>query len=245
MAKSMSLDEDTTLDNQLARLGETLSVTERLDILSHVVCYWHGPMTEAERFLPEASEGRQLPLPLRWLCGWGDRRKQVFPSFPHRLLEFGELFADADGKMVFCRESENVFSWATEPQGDDPPVWGRFNDSRRQAWIKEEISLSGFLIPACLVDGLFGAEYQAAASWTAGQTLEWVVTPLRPLPLAAWRFPADPSRVWARAGAFVFACPNGEVDGVLGYSVWVGARHRESLAYLRDIVADGWEHVAL
>ena len=55
----------------------------------------------------------------------------------------------------------------------------------------------------------------------------------------------NPSRFHAGNGAFVFSCPNGEWQGTLGYSIWIGAKSETPLSYLRGIVDDSWEYQAI
>jgi hypothetical protein len=38
---------------------------------------------------------------------------------------------------------------------------------------------------------------------------------------------------------------NGDIDGTLGYSIWVGAKKKGPLDFLREIIDDGWEQVDL
>jgi hypothetical protein len=145
--------------------------------------------------------------------------------------------------MIFYVENHGVYIWATDPVGEDPAVWGRF-DAEGKPWNKEEVSLSGFLIQICLFEAIFGAPYGASASWVDQVTLDRVTAPLRLLPLGPWRWPADPGRFWACNGAFVFSCPNGPAPEFPAFSIWVGARSETSLAYLKSIADKGWEHIA-
>jgi hypothetical protein len=155
-----------------------------------------------------------------------------------------DLDVDGDGKMIFYVENQGVYLWATDPQGEDPVVWGRFNEEG-EAWAREEVLLSEFLIQVCLLEGVFGAPYGASASWVNQLTLERVTAPLQLVPFGPWRWPAYPTRFWAANGAFVFACPNGPSAELPAFSIWVGAKSETPLGYLRAIVDDGWEYTAL
>jgi hypothetical protein len=159
------------------------------------------------------------------------------------LLGPAELETDETGKAVFYCENQGVYLWATMLEGDDPPVWGMLNE-QDIPWTEEGMTLSAFLIQACLFEGLGRAPYGASAAWADEQALERVVAPLRPLPLPPWHWPAYPSRLWYGGGAFAAAGPNGEYQGKKGFSIWVGAKTDQPLAYLREIVDEGWEYVA-
>jgi hypothetical protein len=39
--------------------------------------------------------------------------------------------------------------------------------------------------------------------------------------------------------------PNCEIDGTQGYSIWIGAKTEHPLQFLKSIIDDGWEHVAV
>jgi hypothetical protein len=180
-----------------------------------------------------------LPLPLRWWYERGGNRQGLVDG-QNSLLRPDELESEEGGKAVFYSEYEGVYLWATLLEGDDPPVWGRLNDPG-EPWTKEGMTLSEFLIQACLVEGLWQAPIGASASCVEGASLAWVTGSLRLVPLAPWHWPAYPARLYASSGAFVFVCPNG--DGrENGFSVWAGAKNLQPLAYLREVIDEGWEY---
>jgi hypothetical protein len=229
------------LDVALATLGQPLTVDDRLAILRQLAEYWHGPISPLDGLPDTDMQGRTLPSPLRWWYKLAGRRREVFCK-SNRLLDPSGLMVVQEGLTVFYIENQGVYLWATSLEGDDPPVWGRFNEQDVR-WVQEGMTLSEFLIQACLLEGLMQAPCAAAAGWLADDVLERVIAPLRSLPLSPWHWPAYPSRFFVGGGAFVFACPNGEFEGRAGYSVWVGAKTEHSLAYLREVVDESWEYV--
>jgi hypothetical protein len=233
--------DPAALDVALACLSRPSSVHDRLALLGHLAEYWHGPL-RPEDGLPAAElEGRLLPLPLRWWYERAGRRREVI-CWQNRLLDPADLETDASGLAVFYVENQGVYHWATRLEGEDPPIWGRFNEADAP-WTEEGMKLSEFLIQACLLEGLWQAPYGASIAWANEATLARVLQPLRPLPIAPWRWPAAPTRLYAGGGVFALACPNGEWQGVQGFSLWVGAKREHPLAYLREIVDERWEWV--
>jgi hypothetical protein len=144
---------------------------------------------------------------------------------------------------VFYVENQGVYVWSTLPEGEDPPVWGRFNEPG-EPWTEEGMTLSEFLIQACLFEAVMSAPHGAATGWVNEPTLTRIVTPLPRLPLAPWHWPVYPTYFHAGGGAFVFSCPSGDAEGVdRTYSVWVAAKTPQPLGYLREIVDDTWDSV--
>ena len=203
---------------------------------------------------------------LQWLDRRGVDRAGVLCRQNHLLgperLEF------EDNHLVFYLENQGVYLWATavgkkrddspgQPQlrlpfmGEDPCpapkapdeeslVSGRFN-RENTPWELRKRRLSEFLIQMCLFEAIMRAKHRACASWANQQILDRVTLPLELVPLGAWRWPTYPHRFWAGGGAFVSACPNGTVDGELGYTILVGATDEEPLHYLKAIVDRCWE----
>jgi hypothetical protein len=134
--------------------------------------------------------------------------------------------------------------WSTTLESNDPPEWGRFNDIR-VPWTKEGMTLSEFLIGACLFQAIMDAPFGASMAWAEQATLDRIAEVIHPLPLAPWRWPANPSRFYADRGAFMFAAPNDDNLGNKAFSLWIGAKTKEPVAFLKQIVDDTWEHVAL
>src|SRR5205085_714636 len=99
-------------------------------------------------------KGRPLPGPLRWWYRRGGLRPGVLDG-QNSLIGPDRLEVEADGKMTFYAENQGIYIWATLPEGDDPPVWGQFQGF--EPWAEEEVTLSGFLIQACLFEAILHA----------------------------------------------------------------------------------------
>ncbi len=257
----MSHDE---IEHLLALLDRPSTLERRLESLDHLITYWHGGLDPGLRRPEDELRGARLPKPLRWLYERGVDRSGVLGRQNHLLGPDGLEFDRDD--LVFYVENQGVYLWAiaweqrpdppgqlwlpfldVEPSGavvakdDDPPVWGRFN-KEDEPWEREEVRLSEFLVQVCLFEAIIAAPHGASASWGNQGLLDRVTSPLQRVPLGAWHWPANPTRFWSGGGAFVWACPNGIVDGELGYTIHAGAKAEESLEYLKPIVDRSWEY---
>jgi len=231
------------LDDALRRLGPSSTTQERLDVLRQVAEFWHGPISPDDGFSEEELRGKPIPFPLRWWFRLAGRRTSISSSL-NSLLGPDELATDSDGRLVFYVEAQAVYVWATMPDGDDPPVFGRFNEPEIP-WTQEGMTLSEFLLGACLFEGIINAPFAAWASWVEQSTLDMLAAELSPLPLIPWRWPAFPGRFFARNGAAMFVCSNDDRRGNTAFTIRAGAKSEEPLAFLKEIVDDGWEYVAL
>ena len=119
---------------------------------------WYGI---AEKKLAEV----RLPRPLRRLYAiageWpGDNPFRSLFAYQDRLVPF-ELLAVEEGKLVFLWENQGVWSCGTEAEGEDPPVWVRFDE---EPWRPLGTTLAPFLVTACLHEILLGARFTGAAA---------------------------------------------------------------------------------
>jgi hypothetical protein len=227
-------------------------------------------MSEEELQGTPSSGPPPLPETLRWWYQLVGKRKGML-CCQNYFLDPLKLEIDADGKMVFFCENQGVYLWATLPAqparraqrvstkhlfddsvdepGDllsveeDPPVWGRLNEVSKP-WVEEGMKLSEFLIQVCMFELIMAAPYGASAAWADEATLKRVTNALKELPLPPWRWPEFPTRFFYGNGAFVTACPNGTFEGKQGYSIWAGANTEHPLAFLKEIVDEGWEYIA-
>jgi hypothetical protein len=135
-----------------------------------------------------------------------------------------------------------VYEWTTRVEGDDPPVFGKY--SHEESWRPEGITLSEHLILACLFEAVgFHSKYGAAAAWLEQRVLGEIVRAVPPIAVGEWRW-LD-ARFYARNGAFMHACPNGEdAKGVSGFSVCIGAKTEHPLQFLKPYLDESWEYVA-
>jgi hypothetical protein len=248
LAEQPEMDrEDDEIDRLIGSLAQPLSVPVRLSILERLVVYWHGPSGPDDGYSDLDLGRNPLPLPLRRWYRYGGRRSGIL-SHQNSLLGPDELELTADGRLLFYVENQGVYLWCTACRGDDPPVWGRKNKGD-EPWVEEEATLSGFLIQVCLFEAVSWAMHSAccgaSASWVDQETLDRVTAPLKRVPLGDWRWPAYPNRFYTGKGTFAVICPNGEWRGKPGHTIWVGARTRGPLAYLKGIIGDAWEYTAL
>lgn len=238
-------DLDTfALDQSLQGLDRVQAVHERLAILRRLAEYWHGPIGPSEGFAEEELRGKPVPFPLRWWYQLAGRNERIL-SGQNKLLEPAELTLDNEGRLLFYVENQGVYLWSTTLESDDPPVWGKFNESDKP-WTEEGMSLSEFLIGACLFEAIMQAPFGASAAWAEETTLNKISVELPPLPLVPWRWPSYPSRFFARNGAFMFASPNDDNQGNKAFSIWIGAKSERPLAFLKAIVDEKtWEYIAV
>jgi hypothetical protein len=228
----------------LQGLARTQSVHERLATLRRLAEYWHGPVGPDESFTEEELRGKPVPFPLRWWYQLAGRHESII-SGQNMLLEPAELKLDQEGRLLFYVECQGVYLWSATMDGDDPPVWGRFNEPHIP-WTEEGMTLSEFLIGACLFQAIMQAPFGASAAWAEESTLKKISVELAPLPLIAWRWPSYPSRFFARNGALMFASPNDDNQGNKAFSIWIGAKIEQPLAFLKPIVdKKTWEYLAL
>jgi hypothetical protein len=232
------------LDHALHNLDQTKSVHERLTALRELAEYWHGPIGGGEGYAEQQLQGKPIPFPLRWwfqIAGHND----TILSGQNDLLSPGQLTLDQDGRLLFYVENQGVYLWSTILDGDDPPVWGKFNESSKP-WTEEGMSLSEFLIGVCLFESIIKAPFGASAACAEQAIVNEISGELTPLPLAPWHWQGYPSRFYAKSGAFMFVCPNGDKHGNPAYSIWIAAKTEQPLAFLKPIVNDQtWEYIAL
>lgn len=230
-------EQDAQIDQTLAQLEAATTPQSRFAILQALVEYWHGPITPLDGFNNDELKHLSLPDPLRLWYGWAGRRTEIMsgqncffsPQTVHPSLN---LILHGD-YLLFQRENQGVYEWATLPQGEDPPLFGRYAD---QGWQREEVSLSEHLILNCLFEAIMGhATYSASAAWIEDQQLSLILEHFSPLAIPAWRWPGS-MRFYFKRGAFM---------SVASHSVWASAKHEDALKFLRPHINDTWEHVEL
>jgi hypothetical protein len=235
-----SLDH-AAIERALALLRHPLNVEERLWVLRQLIKYWHGPVRPEDGLIERELEGLAIPYPLQWWYRWAGRRTEIM-SGQNQLLGPDGLYV-ADGLLVFYGENQWCYQWATLPDGDDPPVYGR--ESAHQPWEPEGITLSEHLILACLFEAVTcHSPYGAAASWLEEPVLNRIIEHIPPIPVNPWRWP-EATRFYAKGGAFMYSAFNIEIDGKAGYSIWIGAKTDHPLQFLKSFIDEGWEYVAV
>jgi hypothetical protein len=233
--------DHASIDAALDRLRPPVNAEERFWVLRRLVEYWHGPIGPEDGFGGQELEGLAMPHPLwRWYR-WAGRRRS--PMRGQNFLLDPDRLRIEDGKLLFYVENQGCYRWGTDVEGDDPPVFGRRETS--DPWDPEGITLSEHLILACLFEAIMcHSPYGASASWLEVSVLDRIAEHIPPIAIGPWRWPETMS-FYAKGGAFMFAGPNGEIDGKRGYSVWIGAKIEHPLGFLKPLIDNGWEYVAV
>jgi hypothetical protein len=235
------------VDQALNRLKHPTTVHDRLDILRSLVNFWHGPTRPEDGMSDAEIGGVQLPLPLRWWYRWAGKREEVMSRqnflfvprdwrFRHRVLHVRK------GRLYFYVENQGVYQWSTLPDGDDPPIFGRYECRGR--WARERVTLSQHLILACLFEAIIcHARYGARVTWLDEDKFNLITRTIPPLAIPPWRW--CETRFFAGRGAFMCATENGEINGKKGYSIHIGAKTEHPLQFLKPYLDDRWEYVAV
>jgi hypothetical protein len=231
------------LDRALDRLREPTTVSERLDVLRTLVEYWHGPIQPTDGWPAEELSVLRLPYPLKWWYGWAGRCRDIMsgqnflPAPKDPTHPYWELQSE-DDKLLFYLENQAVYRWATLFEGDDPPVFGRYET--RDPWQPERITLSEHLIRACMFEAAgCHSPYGAAAACLEDATLAAIARVITPVALAPWRW--GDTQFYSKNGAIMYAMPNG--NGM--HSVWIGAKTEAPLQFLKQYIDDTWEYTAV
>jgi len=227
------------LDRLLGSLDAETSKEHRLEVLKHLVEYWHGPIGPSDGYSAEELEGIALPETLRSWFQWAGKRDGIM-SGENRLLAPGESEMK-DGLLVFYVENQWCYEWGTLPEGDDPPVFGREPGNR---WEPEGLRLSEHLVLACMYEAITcHARYGAYNEWLPQDRIEQIVQHIPALPLNPWGWLGE-TRFFAHAGAFmhVMVFDNGEENGG---SVMIGAKTEHPLAFLKPMIDGLWEYVSV
>jgi hypothetical protein len=215
---------------EIARLTPASSTADRMQALFRFVEEWHGCSVER----PSAAADT-LPPPL---VAFHRLAGQVPGLIVQNMLEAPDDPMIDGGHLVFYVENQGVCLWATEPQGEDPPVWWRVNEPG-EAWQLEEEPLSGFLIQLTLFEAILGAPVGASTGSLGAEQVARLCATMTPLPLGAWRW-NYPTRFYARDGALLFVAGD-EEDAITAY---VAAREPEALSFMADLIDESWDQVS-
>lgn len=221
---------DIGLDHSLARLGSTANLDDRLNALRHLLIYWKGDW-------PPHSDpvSPTLPSSMQSWIAWGGASDElwVHNSFaPPEKMDRRE-----DGLLPFHFECQGVYSWATEPSGVDPDVYGRFPEET--SWTPEGRTLSEHLITAFLYERLCEAPFQAFTAYVDEPELAQIERHVALLPIAPWRWSMPHNAFHASAGVFAFIGRSRAGDG-RGGNLHIAARSPELLAFLEPLNID-WD----
>jgi hypothetical protein len=147
---------------------------------------------------------------------------------------------EEDGRLLFYLENQAVYRWATLFDGDDPPVFARYETV--DDWEEEGVTLSEHLILACMFEAIVGrSHYGASAACLGGKSLDEIQRVITPIAIPPWRWMGG-TKFYARGGAFMVSMANGTDT----HSVWIGAKSERPLQFLKPYVAsDAWEYKAV
>ncbi len=233
--KKAGVGDTASVDAALARMRGETTVEERLGVLRTVVEYWHGAIGEGDGLSGEEVEKGSLPGVLAWWYRWAGRRKEILSGQNH-LLGPGQVEME-EGKLLFYGENQWVYRWGVDVEGEDPAVYGRYELG--EPWEEEGVRLSEHLLMACLIEAVMcHAPYGGSAS-----VKEEVLAELsREMGVLAgrWRWCGE-TRFYARGGAFMCALTEGEGR----YTVMVGAKRAEEVAFLRKYAGQGWNRLVV
>jgi hypothetical protein len=245
---TMSLpDEIAAVDQALHRLRQPTTVHDRLTILKELVEFWHGPIRPEDGMTDADMTSQPLPLPLSWWYRLAGKRSEIMSGqntlfVPRDFQNKCRMLRVMSGRLFFYAENQGVYQWSTLLEGDDPPVFGRYEGRGR--WAKEGVTLSEHLILMCLFEAVTcHAKYEATCTWVDEDTFRNIVRQIPPLAIGPWRWIG--LTFFAGRGAFMDVHENGVVNGTKGYSVSIGAKTPEPLQFLKPLVNERWEYVAL
>jgi len=241
------------VDQAIDQLRHPTTVADRLGILKQLVNYWHAPI-QPEHGMSDAEIGSMpLPLPLRWWYRWAGKRNEVMSGQNLLLVPRDDtlrkrMLALGDGHLFFYAENQGVYQWCTQPHGDDPPVFGRWEC--KGPWARETMTLSEHLILMCLFEAVIcHAKYGASIAWLEEDRFNEIVENIPPVAIQPWRWLR--TRFFVGEGAFVCAAENRNPKKEYRagekryYSVHVSAKTEHPLQFLKPFLDDKWEHVAI
>jgi hypothetical protein len=236
-----------TLDRALGRLRHPATVDDRIAILRQLIEFWHGPIRPEDGMSDTEITSLPMPLPLRWWYGFAGKRAEIMScqnilfvprdfTNPHRMLRI------VNDRLLFYVENQGVHQWSTLQHGDDPPVFSRREGRGR--WAKEAMTLFQHLILMCLFEAVTcHAHYRAHASWLDEDRLAAVIANISPLAIQPWRWGG--MRFFVEKGVFVCVADNPADDLKKWYSVTVAAATEQPLQFLKPLIDDRWDSLAL
>jgi hypothetical protein len=237
-----------SVDEALDRLRRPTLIEDRLRILQHVVNYWHGPILPEEDGMSDAElAGVPMPAALRWWYRWAGKRSEImsgqnFLFVPRDTRPYGQQPHIVDDRLFFYVENQCVYQWSTLPYGDDPPVFGSYEGKGQ--WTQERVTLSEHLILTCMFEAIMcHAKYRASAAWLDEDRLDIIVQTIPALAIGPWQWVG--TRFFTHRGAFMCAAENGQHEGKKWYSVWIGAKTEQPLQFLKPLLDDSWDYVAI
>jgi hypothetical protein len=142
---TMSLPANVAaIDRALDRLRQPTTVHDRLAILQELIEFWHGPIRPEDGMTDAEMTSQLLPLPLRWWYRFAGKRSEIMSGqnilfVPRDFQNKHRMLRIMNGRLFFYVENQGVYQWSTQLEGDDPPVFGRYEGRGR--WAKEGVTL--------------------------------------------------------------------------------------------------------
>jgi hypothetical protein len=138
---------------------------------------------EVEGYGAEKLEHVPVPSELRRYYRVAGR----LPTWNLHLVPPDELVVGDDGRVVFIVEEQGVYSFATLPSGEDPPVW--LYEDHVPVELGER--LSRFLLQYAVHEAV--GQRVGGWGWVRREHLSSLLALLPPLPLEPWPHPSGAS----------------------------------------------------
>lgn len=229
------------LDKQLARLADETRFEERFEILKTLVEYWHGEIQSEDGFTENELSNITIPTALKKWFLWAGKRKNIM-SGQNFLLD-PSVIDTSRNPFLFYHENQYSYQWATTLESEDPPVYGRVEES--EPWLLQNLRLSEHLILTCLFEAILShAKFGAATAWLAETEVDAFKQQIPALALPPWTWLTE-TRLFAGGGRFMCTMENGEDEGLAYYSVWLGAKTEEPLQCLKPLISGNWDYSSL
>jgi hypothetical protein len=242
----------TVLDAALDRLRQPTTVQDRVSVLQKLVHYWHGPIGLQDGISEAELKIFQLPAVLRWWYRLAGKRSEIMtaenflfapndesPRYQPRIVD-GRLLFYADNQYAYV-DNQHAYQWSTLPNGEDPPVFGRYQDE--ECWQAEGVRLSEHLILACLHEAvMYHAKYGVWCLWLEKDKLAAIVENIPPIAIPPWRWTG--LRFFAGGGAFMCAAME-EKNGKKRYEVSIGAKTEHPVQFLKPLLGQTQYYGAL
>jgi hypothetical protein len=200
------------------------------DSVARFLARWYGLPTRGPA-VPTAA--LRLPQPLRdWYAATSRYTKPV--TF-HNTVPDPDDVKEIDGKLVFWVENQEVYEWGCDPEGADPLVYERAAVDG-EPWHPTGVRLSAFLVTAAVFEAVLAGEHVAHADELTREERDWVLAPLRPLPIPG---PTEQGQLYASDELLAFVGPNGiDEEAPASSATWwlyITAREPTHLRYALDV----------
>jgi hypothetical protein len=164
----------------MEQLISDASTDARMSGLERFLEHYLGPRRPEFGTPADVVASIEMPAPLRRFFGFAGRWPLgIAAGCPNRFCIQDELcliseseWSGRDGwlpimrvvddRLIFVWENQGVWAAATEPGGDDPPVWISADGSKvdtNPGWRRLEDPLSHFLVSFVLQEVLFGSDF--------------------------------------------------------------------------------------